>query len=378
MMGIILKMRFIFWRKQWLSLLFWLLFPLIVTWFVIVQFATLQADTKIPVGIVMEDDSQSAQELYDSIKDTPHIRPEILSEKEALNQLQKHELDSVFIIRSRYEDSIQRGSRNQLIKSYQSDLSFAYTPLRETIISYAQQDYSRTKAAFVVQRMGDAYGVSEEWSYDELIDRSKEIVEEQKLLEVDFSFANAEKKENDTDDTLLKPWNLWAMITMLATFMLFDWVIKEKRASATLRFAFGKVSFKQYLLRNMFIYMFVLFAVDLVTMGLFHYLFDETISLKLFISLIGYRLMLTTCAFLFSLCFTSTYVYYTSSFAIVLFTALLSGIFIPIEGLVEKWDWFSFVNPLSIFLESSLMNLWLLVGIVFTALWSIRKGEADA
>jgi len=378
MMGIILKMRFIFWRKQWISLLFWLFLPLVATWFVMVQFVTLQADTKIPVGIVMEDESSSAQELYDSIKDTPHIRPEVLSEKEALNQLQKHELDSVFIIRSRYEDSIERGSRNQLIKSYQSDLSFAYTPLRETVISYVQQDYSRAKAAFVVQRMGEAYGVTEEWSYDELINRSKEIVQEQKLLEVDFSFADSEAGKGDADDTLLQPWNLWAIITLLTTFMLFDWVIKEKKSSVTLRFVYGKVSLKQYLLRNMLIYLFVLFVIDVVTMGVFHLLFNETISMKLLISLVGYRVMLTTCAFLFSLCFTSTYVYYTSSFAIVLFTALLSGVFIPVEGIMDKWNGFSFVNPLSIFLESSFMNLWLWIGIVFTALWFIRKGEADA
>lgn len=377
-MGLILKMRFIFWRKQWVSLLFWLCFPLVVTWFVMVQFVTLQEDTKIPVGIVMEDESSSAQELYDSIKDTPHIRPEILSEKEALNQLQKHELDSVFIIRSRYEDSIERGSRNQLIKSYQSDLSFAYTPLRETVISYVQQDYSRAKAAFVVQQMGETYGVTEEWSYDELINRSKEIVQEQKLLEVDFSFADAGAGKDDADDTLLQPWNLWAIITLLTTFMLFDWVIKEKKASATLRFVYGKVSFKRYLLQNMLIYLFVLFVMDVVTMGVFHFLFDENISMKLFISLIGYRVMLTTCAFLFSLCFTSTYVYYTSSFAIVLFTALLSGVFIPVDGIMEKWNGFSFINPLAIFLESSFVNLWLWIGIVFTALWFIRKGEADA
>src|SRR5699024_10216270 len=136
--------------------------------------------------------------------------------------LQKHELDSVFIIRSRYEDSIERGSRNQLIKSYQYDLSFAYTPLRETVISYVQQDYSRAKAAFVVQQMREVYGVTEEWSYDELIKRSKEIVQEQKLLEVDFSFADAGAGKDDADDTLLQPWNLWVIITLLTTFMLFD------------------------------------------------------------------------------------------------------------------------------------------------------------
>lgn len=377
-MGLILKMRFIFWRKQWVSLLFWLLFPIVLTWIVMTQFASLQADAKIPVGVVMEEETDLAMELYTSLQETPHIRPELLEEKEALNQLQKHELDSVFVIRSRYEESIGRGSRNQLIKSYQSDLSFAYTPLRETVISYVQQDYGRAKAAFVVQRMGEAYGVTEEWSFDELIDRSKEIVDEQKLLEVDFSFANTGGEGKNEEDTLIKPWNLWVILTLLATFMLFDWVIKEKNADVTRRFVFGKVSFKQYLLRNMLVYMLVLFIVDLFAMSMFYYMFNENISLNLIITLILSRIMLTTCAFLFSLCFTSTYVYYTSSFAIVLFTALLSGVFIPIEGLVSKWSWYSFVNPLSIFLDASYLNLWLIIGVVFTIFWSIRKGEADA
>src|SRR5699024_4903461 len=128
--------------------------------------------------------------------------------------------------------------------------------------------------------------------------------------------ADSEAGKGDADDTLLQPWNLWAIITLLTTFMLFDWVIKEKKSSVTLRFVYGKVSLKQYLLRNMLIYLFVLFVIDVVTMGVFHLLFNETISMKLLISLVGYRVMLTTCAFLFSLCFTSTYVYYTSSFAI--------------------------------------------------------------
>src|SRR5699024_5047875 len=157
-----------------------------------------------------------------------------------------------------------------------------------------------------------------------------------------------------------------------------DWVIKEKKSSVTLRFVYGKVSLKQYLLRNMLNYLFVLFVIDVVTMGVFHLLFNETISMKLLISLVGYRVMLTPCAFLYSLCFTSTYVYYTSSFAILLFITFLSRIFIAVECIMDKWNGFSFVNPLSIFLESSFMNLWLWIGIVFTALWFIRKGEADA
>ena len=377
-MKAIFQTRFLFWKRHWKSLLFWLVFPFVVTWFLIVQFATLQADTKVPVGIVLEEDTELVQDVVASLEDTPHIRPVILSEKEALNQLQKHELDSVFIFRNRYEESIERGSRNQLVKSYQSDMSFAYTPLRETVISYVQQDYSRAKTAFVVQRMGEAYGVEDIWSFDELITRSKEIVQEQKLLEVDFSFANDASSKGEESSSLLKTWHVWALFSMLATFMVFDWVIKEKRSAVAPRFTFGRYSLKQYLLLNMILYTSLLFAVDLLTMVLFKYVLQEAITIKLMFTLLSYRLLLTICIFIFSNWFKSTYMYYTMAFAIVLFVTLMSGALIPVEGVKAKFAWFNYINPLEVFLTSTYLSVWHVAGFVLLVLWYVWKGESDA
>lgn len=377
-MKIIWQTRRIFWKKHWASLLFWLLFPLVTTGFIISQFATLQEDTKIPVGVVVEENTPLVQDLVTSLQNTPHIRPVVLKEREALNQLQKHELDSVFIIRNHYEDSIRRGSRNQLVKSYQSDLSFAYTPLRETVISYVQQDYGRAKAAFVVQQIGDEYGVVDEWSMDELIGRGKEIVDEQKLLEVEFAFASTDGVGEEKNDSLLKPWNVWALLTLLATFMLFDWVIKESRSAVVQRFVFGKFSFKQYLLLNTILYTLLLFVFDLITMGLYFFFLGEEISYALVLALLSYRLVLSSCIFIFSTCFKSTYLYYTSSFAIVLLAALMSGALIPIEGIAAKFAWFEYVNPFGPFLAGTYLNVWLIIGMMLIGLWYVRKGEADA
>src|SRR5699024_12559666 len=68
--------------------------------------------------------------------------------------------------------------------------------------------------------------------------------------------------------------------SLLATCMLFDWVIKENHSTITARFAFGKVSFKKYLLQNALLYTGLLFLFDLCTMVLFHLLLNERMSIR--------------------------------------------------------------------------------------------------
>ena len=377
-MKIALQTRLLFLKKHWMSTLFWLLFPLLATWFIMVQFAAIQADTKVPVGIVLEEETMPVQHLLEALEEKPHIRPVVLTEREAINQLQTHELDSVFIIRSRYEENIQKGSRNQLIKSYYSDLSFAYTPLRETVISYVQQDYSRSKAATFVQRMGEEFDVTPIWSHEELIERSKEIEQEQKLLEVDFTFTNTDVEEEKDSASLFEPWSLWAVFSLLATFMLFDWVIKERKSPAVLRFAFSKLSFKNYLLLNMMLYTGLLFLFDLLTMGMFYVVLDQGVSGHFIVVLLSYRFMITSCIFIISLLFHSTYLYYTSAFAIVLLAMLVSGALIPIDGITGRYSWFEYINPLTPFLSGTYLNIWFIIGVILIGLWYLRKGEADA
>lgn len=377
-MKIVLQTRLMLWKKQTISLLFWLVLPAFLTWFIVVQATSLQEETKVPIGIVVEEDTLLTEQLVNQIQDTPHIRPVLLDERDALHQLQKHELDSVFIVRNRYEDNIQKGSRNQLIKSYQSDMSIAYTPIRETVISYVQQDYGRSKAAYVVQEMGEAYGVYDTWTWDELMERSKAIEKEQKLLEVDFTFGHTNVKESENDQRLFQPWNIWALLSMLATCMIFDWVIKENRPALQPRFAFSKIAYHHYILFNIVVYTALLFIFDLLTMEMFAYVLGETVSFSFVLSLLSYRLMLNSCIFMFSKLFRSVYVYYTSSFVIVLFTAIISGALIPIEGITRKWEWMKIINPLDAFLSGTVFNVWLVLGVLAITGWYVWKGKVDA
>src|SRR5690625_1469822 len=99
----ILKIRLLHWKKQVLTLLFWLLFPIMATIAIIYISSTIQDDSDIPIGVIMEEESPMANELMKSISNTPFIRVTEMTEREALHSLETHELDSVFIIRDGYQ-----------------------------------------------------------------------------------------------------------------------------------------------------------------------------------------------------------------------------------------------------------------------------------
>src|SRR5690625_4719756 len=102
-----LKTRWLLWKRNLISLLFWFLFPFIMTIISLQQINQWQEDAVIPIGFVVLEESDLAQQLYNQLQETPHLHPIRLGEQEALHQLEKHELDSVFILHEDYERNIK-------------------------------------------------------------------------------------------------------------------------------------------------------------------------------------------------------------------------------------------------------------------------------
>lgn len=373
----IFQTRLFFWKKQWKSLNFWLLFPLLTTITIVLMVDSVQEETKIPVGIVLQDDSSLGKQLYKSIETTPYIRPFLLEEKEALNKIEKHELDSVFIINRDYDKSIERGRRNNLIKGYQSDLSFAYSPLKELVISYVYGDFTRSQAAFAVRDLYQLYERSDPFLWLDLVEQSKTIEEEQNLLKTELIFAGT-SGANQSNQSLVEPWAVWVLATCLATFLIFDWVIKEKKASLQIRFPFGKVSFKHYLMKNSIIYTLLLLAFDFFTLFTLALFFPMSLSISLLISMISYRITLNIFAFLVSQFFTSVNMFYMMSFVLFCFLSLGSGIIIPIDGLMTKYPLLNYLNPLQPALSIDMFNHWLVIACLMFIVWLFKKGEHHA
>lgn len=364
-------MRLIFIKKEWMSYLFWLILPVIATWFIITQFMWVQSDAQVPVGVVVKDDSHLAADLIKSIKQTPYLRPVKLTEKTALNELEKHELDSVFLIPTDYGEKLKKGMRKQLVKSFYSNLSFAYTPVRETILSYVQRDYIRYQTIQTLQQLHKDYQVEHEWSDQELLARSKEIEDEQELLDVNFTMNQQSKSKKSSSSSPIDPIYIWALFAMLTTFMLLDWIVKERKSSASLRFAFLKTSFKQYLIANLFLYTLLMFLFDIISIILWGVLYDVVVSWQLVLSVLLYRIMLNSVICCIGLLFRSVYMYYVVSFIIVLFVAIGSGIIVPVDRLSLN-VFLQYIHPLNIFLFDQKINFWIIGSVSYLMIWYMR------
>src|SRR5690625_1466219 len=154
----IIRTRLIHWKKHWFNLLFWALFPIFATLIIISITNSIQDDARIPVGIVLEKETPLALELYQSIEDTQFMRVYRLDESTAIDHVAQHECDGVVVIDKDYDHKVRKESRNQLIPSYQADLSFAFTRVFEMISSYAQHEFGRAKSAYIVEPLREQFG----------------------------------------------------------------------------------------------------------------------------------------------------------------------------------------------------------------------------
>src|SRR5699024_3111738 len=179
--------RLIQMKHQWLRLVLWLLLPLFLTWIVMSMIDQLQSESEVPVGIVLEEKTPLALELYEKIEQAPLIRTSLLSESTAQNKLLKHDLDSVFIIHEGYEQNIETDDRQELITGLKSNLSFAYIPTSEVIMSFVQEHAVRAKAAIAVEDLIKDYNSSLSPTMADIIKKSKDVQDNQDFLTTSFT-----------------------------------------------------------------------------------------------------------------------------------------------------------------------------------------------
>ncbi|WP_368654060.1 ABC transporter permease [Ornithinibacillus sp. 4-3] len=364
-----LQTRLIHWKKQKLSLLFWLVLPLLITGVSMSFVEKVKEDSKVPVGIVQEEDTELANALVRSMEESPFIQVEVLSEPHAVSLLEKHELDSVFIIRQGYEENIEKGNRNRLLVGMESNLSFAYNVVSEMIISFVQQDAGRIKAVLEIENLHEQHNETAP-SWEALIEHSKEIENEQHLMDTTLQFKDGEIIE-ESEGTTIEPWTIWAYIALLSTMLMFDWIIKERRANVRERFLFTRMTFKNYLAQHFLIYTGLLFLFDLLTMFIFHYYYQETISLQFISALLLFRMMINMSSFILALWIRHPYVLYTTGFAVTLISALTSIISLT----SVKMTWFQWFHPIQAFLTGDHINIWLIISSIIFVFWFVRRED---
>ena len=375
----ILYTRWLRVKKDWKSLILWLILPFLLTFLTTILVGIWSEDSKIPIGIVVEEESELSNQLIETLKGVSYLDVKLLNEREALNELEKHELDSVFVLNNRYEEMIIDGKRNGLVESYSSNRSYAHFAVKELITSFVQGDVSRMRAAYEVRDLYFEYGTNEEWNWEEIVEASMEMQSSQELLQTNFSYQN--QSVEVTDDELLpvfNTWGIWAFFSLISTFFIFDWVIKENRPELHIRWFFTSTNFKKFASISFVFYTVIMFIVDGVTIYLLSKLLQQPFTIDLWISILFYKLAIHLFAFLFVNLFKQSLMYYVSSIGVTLVLTLLGGAIIPIDGLLKEWSWVENLSPITSLLHEEIPYGWLLVLMMLFCIWYWKGAKLRA
>src|SRR5699024_8775893 len=111
----LLQSRWMHIRKQYKSFLFWLLLPLFASAVYVAVDTNIEDQLRVPVGIVMEEETPLLQELTDELEELPLIEISYLSYGEAMYSLENHQLDSVFEFPAQYDEAILHNNRRGIV-----------------------------------------------------------------------------------------------------------------------------------------------------------------------------------------------------------------------------------------------------------------------
>ncbi|MEG0440505.1 MAG: ABC transporter permease [Solibacillus sp.] len=361
--------RMLLLKRQSVSILLWLLMPLILT-VVVVQWGNAAArDAQIPIAIVDEDISELSQAFIQELQQMDLLAIQLMSKQKALYALEKNQLDSVFIIKHNFEMQLRNNKRNHLIEAYSTNRSYFYFAVKENISSLAQRKATQAKAAHEVKNLLNKYDSDIEWSFDEIVAQGQKREERYELLTVDFSYYNENESSTPTEKTnLLASWGIWAFFTLISTFYLFDWVIKESNHLVVVRWLQSKISYITYFFSTLAVYLLVMLVIDFLTYRIIEtqFIWSQVLVIVVF------RLSCVALALLVAVHLKKVLSYYFITPILALLLALLGGAFIPMESFFAKWPIMSELSPVYALLQWDVSLVWS-VFIVLICMYVYRK-----
>lgn len=366
----IIGARLLRWKKDWKTIILWLLLPVVATTVLMLVGKEFTSDFKIPVAIVAEDDGVLIERLIEQIENGELLDVVLLPYDEALQHLARHELDSVFVFHRGFEDKLQEERYRNLVTSYRSNRSFAYPVTVEIIHSHIVEEATRIKATSRVELLYKEYGNIVDYNADDVIVSSKDRQSKTGLLSIPFSFYKKGEPVEKEDAFIIRALGVWAFIALLVTFFLFDWIIIENNAGIKMRWLYTRHSFSGYVMVSFMMYSLLLFLIDLIAIIILEKLFQELLSLQFILSVFLFRVTINLLASCVALIVKRKLLFYVSGLMISLFLAILGGALIPIDGLIREFHLVSKLSPITSLLSEGYPLEWLgcLVVIFFVLL----------
>ncbi len=372
----LLHTRWMHVRKQYKSFLFWLLLPLFASAVYVAVDTNIEDQLRIPVGIVMEEETPLLQELTDSMENLPLIEVNYISYHEAIHRLENHQVDSVFEFPAEYDEAILHNDRRGIVSHFTSNMSLAAIPVKESVVSFIQEQLNRSKAAIAVEDLFETHNLTPPPKED-VKQTSKEIQESERLIETTFSTAGKQGNSNETS-AIISVLDVWIVVVLFSTMMIFEWVVQERNHPAFGRIPFTAYHPKQYILSQVCIYIGMFLVIDFVTFSVLVYGMDQTISLSMLIACLMFRITTVLGVFLLTLLFKQRFSYVLGALIVCVVLIGTSGMILPIEGIIRHFPLFASLHPLQPMMHGEIGLTWLLISMGLCFLWLFKKENIHA
>lgn len=377
-MGRIMGARLIRMKREWKTLAIWLVLPLLLTMMTMYVIQDVTDDSRIPIAVVKEEETELVESFIENLRENELIRVEELSEARAMEQLERHEVDSVYVFHKGYEAQVMDEQIRRVISAYQSNMSFAYPVTSEIIYSLALQDASRAKAAAKVKRLYMEMDRIEDFDPEAVMATSKERQAASHLLSSEFSYYTKDSQQAQSTSFLIRSWGIWALFTMIITFFIFDWLLRENNPNMRARWLYTASSFQGYALVSVMMYTGLLLVLDGIALAVFSTVFKERLSISFVLSLFAFRIIINLLASVVALSSKQKIIYYAKAIVISLLLTLSGGAIIPIDGMMKHFPWIKWISPVHALLTERIAWSWLLILLVLFVILLRRVGGAFA
>lgn len=320
------------------SLLF-IFFPIAATIFFGFLFEKQQEELVVPIAIIDEDKTDVSEKIIAEIQKERRIVVHHASIEQAKRLLLRNEVDSVFYIKKQFKERLSNEKWGETIELWTSPSSVATGVVKELVASKIARMTTAIKASNRVvelteKKLGKLSNSKQLW--EEAYEYNDQQWEPDPLMTIDFAQGENNVGKKKVEKTATTSYiGLWSFFTMLASFYISDWIVKEKNHIFPRVKTMSNGLIYYLLQRTGAIFFLHLFQIVIIY-SLFAYYQLEQVSISLFLLMIIYLIFCLSLSVGLASLFSHLGSYYLMGLILAFLIGILGGSFFSI-GELAHW-----------------------------------------
>lgn len=342
-----IAIRLLRFQKQYYSIVLWLILPFVLT----LLLSTVPNKT-IPIGIVDEDNSDLSQRFIETLQQQKAFTVIETNYATALQQLESHQLDSVFVIEENFKTLVTTQQKARLLTSISSNLSLFHESTSNIVLTTALQLVGQYATIDVIKSMQPDTAIDS----NALIAKSTAYMKEKSILTTSLHMTNQTAAHTTSSSFLI-----WSLFATLSTLLASTWLIKEHNTALLLRAPFSNHTVTSYFLYHLTMYTVLFFVMDCLALYQFANISWANITI-----LFAFRLTISCLSACLALCCHSIIRFYQYSLLLMTLLLFTSGLWVPMPYQLQL------LQPQIALLQQSI-TIWLPISLLSLVLLLKRK-----